>query len=111
MFHIFINLSTIINALGRMKKQSFTTKQFYHIFDCMFNERWLVPLLYEYYKQNIIVSGSHDRTIKVWDQDTGKVLRTLTEYPDIGGTAQYYRNGGISMYRRKKQSDYIRELG
>jgi WD40 repeat protein len=61
-----------------MSGQQFVEKQFYRTFENLFDEYWLVPLLYKYYKSSIIVSGGCDNTIKIWDMDTGRLINTLT---------------------------------
>jgi WD40 repeat protein len=68
-------------SVSRMKKQSLVAKQFNHIFDCMFNERWLAQLLYEYYKQTVIVSGNYN-TVRIWDADTGNAIHTLAGHKE-----------------------------
>jgi WD40 repeat protein len=57
-------------------------QHFYSIFNSLFNERWLVPLLYVYYKQNKIISGSYDKTIRVWDLETGHKIYIFTGHTD-----------------------------
>ena len=51
-------------------------QEFCNIFDNLFNEWHLIPILHKYYRQSVIVSGSSDHTIKIWNFD-GTLLNTL----------------------------------
>jgi WD40 repeat protein len=59
-----------------MVRRQYVSKHFCHIFENLFNERWLIPSLYGYYKPSIIVSG-HRGIIVIRDLETGQIINTL----------------------------------
>ena len=43
----------------------------------------------------IVASGSHDKTIKLWDSKTGKLLRTLKRHKDTISSIKFWPDGRI----------------
>jgi WD40 repeat protein len=57
-------------------EKSFIEKQFYYMFDGLFNELWLVPLLYKYYKLNVAATRDSGRRVNIWDLTTNELICT-----------------------------------
>jgi WD40 repeat protein len=78
-------------------------RQFCHIFENLFNEYWLVPLLYEYYNPHIIVSSSRlynpnhrDHVINVRNLETGELIYTCVGHVDYVYSVIVHNNQIIS---------------
>ena len=59
----------------------------------MTEQQWLVSLLH--LQSNLVVSGSFDESVRIWDVRTGKCLKTLPAHSDPVSAVHFNRDGSL----------------
>lgn len=66
---------------------------------------YLLIIFFSYFQSNLVVSGSFDESVRIWDVRTGKCLKTLPAHSDPVSAVHFNRDGSLIV-----SSSYVRKV-